>query len=362
MGPPPSAPGGRGRPRGAFTQHRRYDALRSLLQQHPAGLTIYEMAERLSVTPRSLRRYLTELRRELEVEPSGARDGRANRWRIAPAEMPRRVAVRRSQAYALLAARTLFQPLRGSTLFEEIDLAAQRLLGIARRPGRGPNAGVLDDARLEERFVYVPFAPKDYGLQSEALDDLYQAVADLRPLSCRCVDPDDGTFERLLLHPYAMILYKDAVYCIAKDVRRDAIRALPLDNIHDTSCQTKERFHLPEDFSVQDFCHGQFGIGHAGELVAVTIDFDALVADHVRTRNVHRSMRVEPLPDGGLRLRMTVGQLPEVATWVLGFGARARVREPAALVEMVHRELQAAAAQYDGGGTTEAPPARRPAE
>src|SRR5689334_12906419 len=30
----------RGRPRGPFTQHRRIDALRALLQRHPKGLTI----------------------------------------------------------------------------------------------------------------------------------------------------------------------------------------------------------------------------------------------------------------------------------------------------------------------------------
>src|SRR5262245_20728394 len=31
-----------GRPTGSFTQHRRLDALRSLLQRHPKGLSIYE--------------------------------------------------------------------------------------------------------------------------------------------------------------------------------------------------------------------------------------------------------------------------------------------------------------------------------
>ena len=344
---PPAAGPIRGRPQGAFTQHRRFDALRNLLYQHPKGLTIYELADRLSVTPRSLRRYLAELRRELDLEPTGAPDGRAQRWRIAPAEVPRRVSVRRTQAYALLAARTIFQPLRGSTLYEEIDLAAQRLLGIARRPGRGPNAGVVADARLEERFLYVPFAPKDYLEHSEALDDLYQAVADLRPLSCRCVDPEDGSYERVVLHPYAMILYKDAVYCIGKDVGRDTVRALPLDYIHDTRCNTGARFELPADFRVADYCQGQFGIGAATEMVDVTIDFAPQVADHVRTRRVHPSMQIEALPDEGVRLRMKVGQLADVATWVLGFGAGARVREPEQLVRQVQQELRATLERYE---------------
>jgi len=40
-----------GRPRGRFTQHRRLDKLRVLLGQHPKGLTIYELAEAIGVTP-----------------------------------------------------------------------------------------------------------------------------------------------------------------------------------------------------------------------------------------------------------------------------------------------------------------------
>jgi len=72
--------------------------------------------------------------------------------------------------------------MRGSALFEEIDLAVTKLLAFAQRPGRGPNAG-LADARLEDRFLYLPYAPKNYAEKTEELDDLFQAVSDLRPLS-----------------------------------------------------------------------------------------------------------------------------------------------------------------------------------
>ena len=336
----------RGRPQGAFTQHRRYAALRSLLHQHPKGLTLYELSSRLSVTPRSMRRYLAELRKELDIEPSPPVRGRAQRWRIAPAEVLRRVAVRRTQAYALLAARTLFAPLRGSTLYEEIDLAAQHLVGIARRPGRGPNAGVTD-ARLEERFVYLPFAPKDYAARSEALDDLFHAVADLRPLSCRYPCPADGKLERLVVHPYAMVLYKDAILFVGRDRQRDVVRTFQLDHLHDTSCSTTERFPLPADFRIERYWQGQFGIWASADPIEVVIDFDASVADYLRTRRVHPSQRIEPLRGGGVRLRMSIGELTEVATWVLGFGAMAKVVRPRELVERVRAELRAACDRYE---------------
>src|SRR5262245_17770982 len=63
----PGAPKGRGRPKGPFTQHRRLDNLRTLLQKHPKGLTIYQLASELQVTPRSMRRYLAEVRRDLDL-------------------------------------------------------------------------------------------------------------------------------------------------------------------------------------------------------------------------------------------------------------------------------------------------------
>src|SRR3954449_2784738 len=107
----PDARSLRGRPRGPFTQHRRLDTLRALLQRHPGGLSIYDLARELGVTPRSLRRYLVEVRRELELVSSTPRPGGARLWRLAPNEVPRKIEVRRPQAYALLAARRLFEPM-----------------------------------------------------------------------------------------------------------------------------------------------------------------------------------------------------------------------------------------------------------
>src|SRR5262245_17233413 len=92
---PASGTRARGRPRGPFTQHRRLDALRSLLQRHPKGLTIYELARELDVTPRSMRRYLGEVKREIDLISSVDKPGGARLWRLAPSEVPRKVEVRR---------------------------------------------------------------------------------------------------------------------------------------------------------------------------------------------------------------------------------------------------------------------------
>lgn len=334
-----------GRPKGQFTQHKRFDAVRALLQRFPKGLSVYELARELQITPRSMRRYLAEVRRELDLVSSVAHPSRVRVWRLSPSEVPRRVDVRRTQAYALLAARRLFEPMRGSTLYEEIELATEKLLGVARRPGRGPNAG-LSDARLEDRFLYLPFAPKDYAAKTEELDDLFQAVADLRPLRCRYQRGKDGREERVTIHPYAMVLYKDAIYCVGLHEGKGEIRTFLLDRMRDTECAVTDRFELPDDFSVDDYFQWQFGIFRGTESRQVVIDFDARVAEFIRTRKVHPSQELLALPGGGVRLTMAIGDLTEVTTWILGFGETAQVLEPPDLVERVRNELKGALARY----------------
>jgi predicted DNA-binding transcriptional regulator YafY len=347
-----------GRPRGRFTQHRRLDKLRRLLEQHPKGMTLYELAAAVDVTPRSMRRYLKEVSSELELEPIPTRAGGAKRWRVRSGDLPRKIELRRTQAYAILAARRLFEPMRGSTLFDEIDMATQRLLALAQRPGRGPNAG-LADAKLEERFLYLPVAPKDYGAKTEELDDLFQAVADLRPLSCRYRSGSRAAPEETVtIHPYAMVLYKDAIYCVGLHTGKGEIRTFLLDRMRDTQASALERFDLPSDFKIDDYFQGGFGIWRGKKRVKVVIDFDAQVADLVRSRRVHDTQKHTVLSDGTVRLTMTVGDLTELSSWVLNWGKMAKVVEPEELVATVRDELEKALAKYccaTSGGQTPAP-------
>jgi predicted DNA-binding transcriptional regulator YafY len=256
------------------------------------------------------------------------------------------VELRRTQAYALLAARRLFEPLKGTALHEEIDLAVSKLLSVAQRPGRGPNAG-LSDARLEERFLYLPHAPKDYANKAEEIDDLFQAVADLRPLHLAYRSHGKDQDERITIHPYALVFHRDAIYCVGLHLKHGEIRTFQVDRMRDTECATTDRFVLPAEFKVEDYFQGEFGIWRSREKHRVVVEFDASVAEYVRSRKVHASQRVVPIAGGGLRLTMTIGDLTPVVSWVLEWGARARVIEPEVLRVRVVEELQQALQKYD---------------
>jgi predicted DNA-binding transcriptional regulator YafY len=334
-----------------FTQHRRLDKLRTLLVRHPQGMSLGELAKQCHVTTRTMRRYLLEIQRQYELEGARSRGGGPRLWRIRSSELPRKLEVRRAQAFALLATRRLFEPLRGSALFDEIDMVMNKLMEFSQRTGRGPNAG-LSTAKLEERFVYLPASPHDYSKRAEDLDNVFLAVSELRPLSLRYRgELGQVPEERVTIHPYALVLHRDAVHCLCKDTTAGQVRDLLLDRMLDTQVSVDERFSVPEDFAVEEYFQGAFGLCKQSGSVRVVIEFDAQGAQALRGTLVHPSQRSQLTPGGGLRLVLRVDEPLSLTRWVLGWGKSARVIEPPELERAVQEELRAALEAY-------APPAK----
>lgn len=345
-----------GRPAGKFTQHRRIDHLRSHLETHAAGLTLEQLASMLRMTTRSVRRYLRELALVTELESVEVRPGGAHLWRIKPSERGRAVPLRRMQAYALLATRRVYEVLRGSALFDEIDVAFRLVEQVARRPAvrPGPRGETAGEARLEERFAYVPPPARAYANRSEDIDALFQAVAELSTMRFRYREESSGGKSdkpaRVTVQPYALVLHGGTIVCVGRDVDGAQVRPFAFDRMSDLEAAGAARFELPDDFNLADWLHGDFGVGRALQTVRLLVEFNPRVADAVRARRVHPSQKLAVAADGRVRASLTVPGSPEVLaqvrSWVLGFGANARVLEPRELAEELGVELRRAAARY----------------
>ena len=353
-----------GRPPGAYTQYRRLSQLRDMLESHPKGLSLVEIGQKLHVTERSVRRYLRELEREVDVDRMPHPDGLGGVVvKIPTRDLPRRVKLHRTQIYGLLMARRVFKMLEGTTFEQTLREAVDQLLAhVQRSPRRG--ATLDPDTRLEDRFLYLPATPMKPLVDdaAEVLDTMLDACAQLRECvikyrksasrAANAAKGKDGT-ETLHVHPYAVVLYKDAIYCVCFVKERAAVRTLRMDRIVDADASPVSHFALPDGFSVDRHFEGAFGV-HAGDAKSrVVIDFHPSVADYVQSRQFPGedggSAIVEPLPDGGVRLKMVVGATTEVRSWVMSFGDKARVIEPVDLAEGITEELRGALALYGGG-------------
>src|SRR5205814_1387223 len=73
------------------------------------------------------------------------------------------------------------------------------------------------------------------------------------------------------------------------------------------------------------------GVVFSEENYDITIDFAADVAIRIAETYWHPSQKLEALPDGGVRLRVSLPSLLEFIPWVRGWGEAAVVIEPAQL-------------------------------
>ncbi len=341
-----------GRPAGKFTQHRRLDLLRDKLETHAAGLTLEELASMLRVTTRSVRRYLRELALVTEVESIEVRPGGAHLWRIKPSERGRSVALRRTQAYALLAARRVFDVLRGSALFDEIDVALRQIEQVAHRPfvRASVRGDIASEARLEDRFVYVPSIARAYANRSDDVDRAFQAMAELSVLTFRYREDASAREVKVRAHPYALVIHRGAIVCVARDVERASTRAFAFDRMSGLEAKSEDRFELPADFTIGDWLQGDFGVARSPRASKLLVEFEPRAADAVRARRVHPSQKLAVAADGRVRASFTIPDAPEVLaelkSWILSFGAAARVLEPPELVGEIADDLRRAADRY----------------
>lgn len=337
-----------GRPVGRFTQHRRIDRLREVLEDAPRGLTLEEIAHLLRITQRSVRRYLNELDAATELESIETAPGGAHVWRIKPSERGRAVPLRRAQAYALLATRRELEVLRGSALFDELELAFSSMERVAKTPFRASEkTEISGESELGARFFVLPPAARSYQARGEDMDELFRAVADLRVVRYRPrTRAGEPRGERVELCPYAMVLHKGAIVVLGARKGTSEVETLPFEAMTEVRASESERFELPPTFDASHYVHGELGVGPPQPRVRAVVEFDARVGDDIRSRKWHPAQKVATAPDGRVRLSVPLVSTQAIASWVLSFGDSARVVDPPELAREVGAMLTRAAARY----------------
>ena len=183
------------------------------------------------------------------------------------------------------------------------------------------------------------------------MDELFRAVADLRELRFRPRTPAGAPrAERVVFHPYAMVVHKGSIVCLG--IRGDArartaseIEVIPFEAMTELRSSETEHFELPTTFDVTNYVHGEFGLGKPTKARAL-VEFEARVADEIRSKKLHRDQRVAMSADGRLRLSVPLVNVDAFIGWVLSFGDAATVVEPPELARQVASILERAAQRY----------------
>jgi len=294
-----------------------------LLQSRPLT-TGRELADRLGVDPRTVRRYVNALE-DLGIPVEGQR-GVGGGYRVRPGFRLPPLMLDDDEAAAVSLGLVAASRLR---LAGE-DAAVGRALDKVHR--------VLPDAlrrRIEALETTVAFAsPPATGapIRSETALLLADAIHRRRRLRLGYVS-FAGERTARLLSPYALVIHGGRWYLVAHDHTRDELRTFRADRCSDIAIADGTLRAPPEGLDAVDVVSRSFAqIPRRWEVVVLL----ALPLEAAAARLPSALAELAPA-DGATRLRMRVDSLDWTAAVLAGLGCDFTVERPSELVDAVRR-------------------------
>jgi proteasome accessory factor B len=307
------------------------------LMTRRGGVRSQELLDRFELDPRSLRRYLADLRDlDLPVHDEGRGEDRLvtidPKWRRTGVQLSL------SEVLSLHFGRTLFNFLEGTSFAQDIEGALERLEPAISRTHQ-------DLARqLDTKFLAVPEPAKDYRPFSEVIDELVTAVVYNTPLEVR-YRTIAGLESSKALHPYTLATFRQGLYLFALDVEAGQVKTYAVERFTHVLRRRGDHFTLPVGWRPAAHLANAFGI-ISGPPQHVVLAFDPRAEAYVRERTWHPTQTFKTRRDGRLELHMDVAVTVELQTWIQGFGAEVEVIGPKKLRKQVSDTLKAALDRY----------------
>ncbi len=135
-----------------------------------------------------------------------------------------------------------------------------------------------------------------------------------------------------VLDPFRIIFRRRSWYIIGRSSIHREVRVFHLGRILQAELLT-ETYEIPERFSLARYLGNAWHLMRESHSVDVVIRFAKQVARNVAEVRWHPTQQTEFLSDGRLEFRVTVAGTEEISWWILGYGDRAEVIQPAALRE-----------------------------
>jgi predicted DNA-binding transcriptional regulator YafY len=190
-------------------------------------------------------------------------------------------------------------------------------------------------------------APVIAELDPSVFQQLGRAAIDRRRIEMTYYSAERGELTRRTADPLHLRNYAGQWYLIAFDQLRDSVRDFHISRIRELHLMD-HRFEPPPDFNLDEYLDSGFSMIRGGSTVEAEIIFDEYQARWIRERGpLHPTEQREEMPDGGLRVRMTVTARDGVKRFVMQYGSHARVVAPEALRLAVSAELNAMRPIYE---------------
>jgi len=203
-----------------------------------------------------------------------------------------------------------------------------------------------------EQTLHLGMKPyKDYGRFKEILKQVHDAAVNRKAVEMVYFTMSRRKESRRKVNPYRIWFFNGTFYLIGLCHMRNEVRIFALDRIKMLH-QTRETFEVPEDFSLDDFTGASFGV-YQGPPIIIKVWFHPDVAGYIKEKIWHESQKIHPQPDGSILFEAEVAGTDEIRFWIMTWGSKAEVLEPASLREEIRAEAEKMAKKYEGCVVTE---------
>jgi len=197
---------------------------------------------------------------------------------------------------------------------------------------------------------------KEYARFKEILNRVNEAALNKKSIDIVYYTMSRKKETRRKVDPYKIWFFNGTFYLIGLCHMREEVRIFALDRIK-LLHQTKETFEVPEDFSLDKFTGPSFGV-FQGEPVKVRVWFHPDVAGYIKEKIWHESQKISSQNDGSLIFEAEVAGTDEVKFWIMSWGSKALVLEPASLSDEIRAEAEAVLEKYTKAAAREEKPLR----
>jgi predicted DNA-binding transcriptional regulator YafY len=239
---------------------------------------------------------------------------------------------------ALYFSRTLLMTMSGALLLAD----AERALAKIERALPASCRKFLDDLPVMLKAKVAGRKKHDDRQVREVLARAIDASLAHRRVSMRYHSHSSGRAREYVVEPHRLSYVDGGVYLTAWVPEYGEMRNFAAERIQ-TLMLLDDRFS-PRPLPVEPFANSLGAYSATPE--RVEIEFDAATAEYVTGREWHRSQAFDMRPDGSVVMRLDVCIDRPLRSWILGFGAAARVIAPVALAQEIFEELDDACKRY----------------
>ena len=309
------------------------------LESSRHGATIDALADDLDVTTRTIRRDLAALQEAgFPLYDERDDDGRAH-WRLDGQVLKGlETGFTLAELCALYLSRNMLEAVAGGPFSRDLTLAFKRLEKML-----SPRMRQFLD-RLPQVLV-AKAGPRARGGDSspDAVAKLLEATLHYRVTHMKYHSLSSGRMKDYVIHPYRLAFAQGGLYLLAYVPEYKDVRTFAIDRVASVSLD-KQTF-TPTGSIPDEVFGNSLGV-NTGPASHVEIAFDRRVAPYVRARVWHPSQTLRDGDNGGVVLALDVSNDPALRSWILGWGASARVLAPASLAADIRADLKRASAQY----------------